>query len=99
MFRLAATAILIVTFAGCATITAGSAGTAAVRTPDDSRSGFVTEVRDGRLWIFREGSKELDEFRTHGELAKSVTRVGSGPNGITIRAADTETLDAYLAAK
>lgn len=61
--------------------------------------GFVTEVTDGRLWVFREGSKDIEEFRKHGELTKMVTRVGAGPNGMTIRSGDAEVIDAYLAAK
>ena len=80
-------------------------GTIANATPSAStataynKPGFVTEVRDGRLWVFRENSTELQEFRTQGELGKSVTRVGGGPNGMTIRAADAQTLDDYLAGK
>ena len=30
-----------------------------------SRPGFYTEMRDGRLWVFREGSKALEEFKQH----------------------------------
>ena len=63
------------------------------------RPGFVTEVKDGRLWVFREGSKDLAEYRQHGELTKMVTRIGAGPNGMTIRAGDGKDIDDYLAAK
>jgi hypothetical protein len=75
--------------------TAPSASTASAYT----KPGFVTEVRDGRLWVFRENSAELQEFKSQGELGKSVTRVGGGPNGMTIRAADAQTLDDYLGSK
>jgi hypothetical protein len=64
-----------------------------------SKPGFVTEVKDGRLWVFREGSKELTAYRTQGEPAQMVTRVGAGPKGMTIRASDSKTIDDYLAAK
>jgi hypothetical protein len=64
-----------------------------------SKPGFVTEVKDGRLWVFREGSKDLEEYRKHGELTKMVTRIGAGPNGMTIRAGDAKDIDDYLAAK
>jgi hypothetical protein len=64
-----------------------------------SKPGFVTEVKDGRLWVFREGSQDLAEYRQHGELTKMVTRIGAGPNGMTIRAADAKDIDEYLAAK
>jgi hypothetical protein len=63
------------------------------------RPGFVTAVKDGRLWVFREGSKDLEEFRKSGEPAKSISRIGAGPNRMTIRSGDAETIDAYMAAK
>lgn len=64
-----------------------------------NKPGFVTDVKDGRLWVFREGSKDLDEYRQNGELTKMVTRIGAGPNGMTIRAGDAKDIDDYLAAK
>jgi hypothetical protein len=63
------------------------------------KAGFTTEVQDNRLWVFRTGSKEYAEFKKHGELTKMVTRIGAGPNGMTVRAGDAATIDAYLAAK
>ena len=63
------------------------------------REGFATMVEDGRLWVFRAGSKDLADFQKNGELAKHVIRIGAGPGGMTVKAPDTETLDAYLAAK
>ncbi len=63
------------------------------------RNGFETSLVDGRLWVFKTGSEDLAEFKAHGEPAKSVTRVGAGPNGLTIRSGDSETIDAYLAAR
>ena len=50
----------------------------------------------GRLWVFRTGSKALDQFLSAGEPAKSVTRIGVGPEGQTVRAPDVETIEAYL---
>jgi len=64
-----------------------------------SKPGFYTEVRDGRLWVFREGSKELEAFKQHGEPAQQVTRVGGGPNGLTVKSSDAAVIDDYLAAK
>ncbi|MGQ0615352.1 MAG: hypothetical protein ACT4PV_16595 [Planctomycetaceae bacterium] len=63
------------------------------------KHGFVTMEREGRLWVFRWGSKELKEFRDRGELAKHVTRIGAGPGGATIKAPDVDTVDAYLFGK
>jgi hypothetical protein len=63
------------------------------------KPGFYTEVKDGRLWVFKEGSKDLEEFKKHGEPAKQVTRIGGGPNGMTIKSSDATIIDEYLAAK
>ncbi len=64
-----------------------------------ARDGFVTSVVDGRLWVFKAGSADLETFRKSGEPAKSVTRPGKGPGGITLRSGDAGTLDAYMAAR
>lgn len=61
--------------------------------------GFVTAEEDGRLWVFRDGSKDLKEFQTQGELAKHVTRPGAGPGGITLKGPDNDTLIEYLGAR
>jgi hypothetical protein len=63
-----------------------------------AKDGFYTQLEDGRLWVFKNDSKELAEFKSKGELAKHVTRPGAGPGGITLRAPDSETIDRYLAA-
>lgn len=62
------------------------------------KPGFVTEVEDGRLWVFREGSKELEEFKKTGEPAKQFTDIGTGPEGMTVKSADEATLKDYLQA-
>jgi hypothetical protein len=54
-----------------------------------SRPGFEVVVEDGRVLVTRPG-QELGE--------KSVTKVGAGPRGMSVRAPDAETLQAYLAA-
>jgi uncharacterized protein YneR len=60
--------------------------------------GFTTQVEDGRLWVFEEGSEDLAFFEEHGEPAKQYTSIGTGPNGMTVKAASQETLDKYLSA-
>jgi hypothetical protein len=82
-------AVLTLTLASCATTGALSY----------DKPGFVTEVKDGRLWVFRAGSKELEAFRKFGEPAQSVTRIAAGPDGMTIRSSDAKTIDDYLAAR
>ena len=91
---LAAALALGVAVVGCAD--ARSAGS---KSASYDKPGFVTEVHDGRLWVFKQDAKELAEFKKNGELGKQVTRVGAGPNKMTVKAPDTQTIDAYLAAK
>jgi sugar lactone lactonase YvrE len=61
-----------------------------------SRDGFHVVSQDGRLWVFREGSEAMKDFQEKGELAKHVIRPGAGPDGVTLKAPDTETLDAFM---
>ncbi|MGL4204594.1 MAG: hypothetical protein ACRCRW_00465 [Aeromonadaceae bacterium] len=58
--------------------------------------GFITEVEEGRLWVFKEGSLEYQEFKKHGEPLKQFSNIGAGPNGMTVKSADQSTLDSYL---
>ncbi|MDD1012765.1 hypothetical protein [Pseudomonas rubra] len=60
------------------------------------KPGFVTEVEDGRLWVFRADSQELKDFKASGEPAKQFTDIGTGPEGMTVKAADEQTLKEYL---
>ena len=60
------------------------------------KPGFVTEVEDGRLWVFRTDSKEFKDFKANGEPAKQFTDIGTGPNGMTVKSADAQTLKDYL---
>ncbi len=63
-----------------------------------TKPSYVAEVHDGRLWVFEAGSKVYTDFKTQGEPAKVVTRIGAGPNGMTIRSTDAKVIDGYLAA-
>lgn len=51
--------------------------------------GFNTEIKDGRLWVLRDGETESE---------KHITLIGAGPMGLTIKAVDRGTANAYLAA-
>lgn len=66
---------------------------------DYNKPGFVTKVENGRLWVFKEGSKELADFEKNGEPTINVSHIGEGPEGMTIKAPSTEVIDAYTAAK
>jgi hypothetical protein len=61
-----------------------------------AQEGFHTLVEDGRIWVFVSDSPHWNEFQQAGELAKHVIRPGVGPQGMTVRAPDDETIDAYL---
>lgn len=63
------------------------------------RSGYVTKMEDGRLWVFVAGSEALSDFEANGELAKHTTLVNAGPGKITVKAPDRLTIDGYLASK
>ena len=64
------------------------------------KPGFFTELdKDGRLWVFKTGTPELDEFKAKGKPAKHVVRPGAGPLGLTLKAVESETLVEYLAAR
>ncbi len=54
-------------------------------------------MEDGRLWVLEADSKAYAQFKAHGEPAKMVTRIGAGPNGMTIRSTDPAVIDGYLA--
>jgi uncharacterized protein (TIGR03000 family) len=61
-----------------------------------TKPGYITYIEDGRLWVFRDGSKEVAAFLMDGELAKHVVRPGIGPKGMTIKGPDAETVVEFL---
>ena len=89
---------LIIGF-GCSTGVSQSTDTAMAEKVSYDREGFAIRMEDGRLWVFTAESKDLAKFDSHGEPAKHIVRPGGGPGGITIKATDTETLDAYMFAR
>lgn len=63
-----------------------------------SRPGFVTRVVDGRIWVFEAGTEAWQQFLATGEPAKSVTKIGVGPQGATVKAPDADVITRWLAA-
>lgn len=63
------------------------------------KPGYVTVVEKGRLWVFKDGSKELEDFRKHGEPTVSNMKIGAGPDGMTVKGPNMEIIEAYLAAQ
>jgi hypothetical protein len=60
------------------------------------KPGFVTQVQDGRLWVFKDGSKDLADMQKNGLPEKAVMRIAAGPDGMTVKAPDDATIQAYL---
>ena len=85
----------------CATADAGKSSTALVAGSQAShaRPGFFTQERDGRLWVFPEGSEDHKAFLEKGPPVRQVRRISAGPNGMTLISTEAEHLDAYQAAK
>lgn len=64
------------------------------------KPGFVTTVRDGRLWVFRSDSDEGKAFAADGSFpARHVVRPGVGPAGMTVRAPEFTDIQAYMLAR
>lgn len=66
---------------------------------DFNKAGFEAHVENGRLWVFKANSPELAAFKAQGEPAVSVSRIGEGPEGMTVRSHSQDIIDAYLSAK
>ncbi len=64
-----------------------------------TRRGFAVLACEGRLWVFREPSRECEEFLQSGDAAKRVALIAAGPEGRTLYGPDRETLEAYLGAE
>ena len=79
------------TLGGCAS----SGGTNAV---DYDAAGYSAHEKNGRLYLFVPGSGAEQSFKRTGEMAKSVTRIGKGPNGMTIVADPDVNVDKYVEA-
>lgn len=58
--------------------------------------GYSTVEKDGRLYVFPSNSAEYQLFTKTGEMGKSVTLVGKGPDGMTIIAPDKKVIDSYM---
>ncbi|MGH8493176.1 MAG: hypothetical protein ACRERR_08750 [Moraxellaceae bacterium] len=79
--------------AGTATIAQANSATPA---PQYDKPGYTAFTQDGRLWVFKADSKDLEEFQKSGEPVKQYTRIGEGPDGMTVKGASDEDLNAYL---
>lgn len=103
MIRLLATAALGLLFlipTACEPGSYGSGRTAASEEkPESDSTRYVTFDREGRIWIFEEGSEAHRQFVTVGEPAKNVTLIGAGPAGETLKSDSKEVIVEWLAHK
>ncbi len=58
--------------------------------------GYSTVEKDGRLYVFPSNSAEYQMFTKTGDMGKSVTMIGKGPDGMTIIAPDKRIIDSYM---
>ncbi|TVR44105.1 MAG: hypothetical protein EA402_07950 [Planctomycetota bacterium] len=85
--------------AGSSSASTATASTSTAASPFD-KPGFVTGVKDGRLWVFRADSDAGKAFKANGATpARHVVRPGVGPAGMTVRAPDAEDIVAYMMAR
>ncbi len=65
-----------------------------------AKEGFATVYdKEGRLWVFRDGSPEHHAYLEDGIPTRYVTRPGVGPGGITLRSPEGETIVEYVVAQ
>lgn len=67
-------------------------------TPDYDAAGYNAIEKNGRIYLFVPGSGAEQAFKRTGEMAKSVTYIGKGPNGMTIVADPEVDVSKYIAA-
>jgi len=64
-----------------------------------NKPGFYTHIHDGRLWVLKAGDKDIDVVSKNQEPKVVVTRIGEGPNGMTVKSNDAKVIEDYLKAK
>jgi hypothetical protein len=64
-----------------------------------AKPGFFTHVHDGRLWVLKEGDKDIALVSKNKEPKVVVTRIGAGPDRMTIKSNDGKVIDDYLSKK
>lgn len=62
-----------------------------------AKKGFYTHVHDNRLWVLKEGDKDVELVSQNKEPKVVVTRIAAGPNNMTVKSNDAAVIDAYLA--
>ena len=84
-------------FSGCAAIgeRANSEGNPK-RAPKYDRPGYEAFIENERLWVLVPGTAAWSNFIKLGEPTISATWIGEGPEGMTLRGADEDSLLGYV---
>jgi len=61
-----------------------------------AKEGFATRVVDNRIWVFAEEKLRTTQRNDLELPEKHVTRVGAGPNRMTLKGTDAAVLDSYI---
>ena len=67
--------------------------------PNYDKPGFATRLHKGSLWVFEAGSDALAAFDAGSVPARHVVRPLAGPDNLTVRSPEGETITLYLTAK
>lgn len=63
-----------------------------------AKPGYFTHIHDGRLWVFKEGDKDIELVAKNKEPKVVVTRIATGPSNMTVKSNNAAVIDAYLGA-
>jgi hypothetical protein len=91
--------LILAVLAATSLTTACATNSAAPVHASPSKPGFFTHVHDGRLWVLKEGDKDIELVSKNKEPKVVVTRIAAGPNNMTVKSNSAEVIDAYLASK
>ncbi len=65
-----------------------------------NKDGFTAAIIKERLWVFKNDSKELADYKESGiEPGISAMLIGEGPDGMTMKAPTADILTEYQAVK
>jgi hypothetical protein len=66
--------------------------------PHDA-AGLTGVEKEGRIYLFVPNSTDHQLFKKSGEMGRSVSAIGAGPNGETVVAVEQAHLDRWLKAQ
>jgi hypothetical protein len=91
-------AAMLLALTACASNTNNATPSAFNSSNGYNAAGYHAIEKHNRIYLFIPGSEAEKSFNATGEMARSVTRIGKGPNGMTIVADPDVNVDKYLQA-